>query len=63
MPNLSRNALVIAGNSLWYGRVTGGKKDRDTLGIKRFNAFMFASPDFFTAILPLGDGVLLAYRR
>ena len=62
MPNLSRNALVIADNSLWYGRVTGRKRDRDTLGIKRFNEFMFASGDFFTTIVPLRDGVLVAYK-
>jgi caffeoyl-CoA O-methyltransferase len=62
MPNLSRNALVIADNSLWYGRVTGRKRDRDTLGIKRFNEFMFASTDFFTTIVPLRDGVLVAYK-
>ena len=62
MPNLSRNALVIADNSLWYGRVTGRKRDRDTLGIKRFNEFMFAGSDFFTTILPVRDGVLVAYK-
>jgi predicted O-methyltransferase YrrM len=62
LPNLNRNALVIADNSLWYGRVIGRKRDRDTLGIKRFNEFMFASSDFFTTILPLRDGVLVAYK-
>lgn len=62
LPNLSRNALIIADNSLWYGRVTGRKRDRDTLGIKRFNDYMFASRDFFTTIIPLRDGVLVATR-
>jgi predicted O-methyltransferase YrrM len=62
LPKLSRNALIIADNSLWYGRVTGGKRDRDTLGIKRFNDYMFANRDFFTTILPLRDGVLVAYK-
>ncbi len=62
MPNLGKNALVIADNSLWYGKVTGRKRDRDTLGIKRFNEFMFACGDFFTTILPLRDGVLVAYK-
>ena len=62
LPNLSRNALIIADNSLWYGRVTVRKRDRDTLGIKSFNDYMFASRDFFTTILPLRDGVLVAYK-
>jgi len=62
LPHLSRNALVIADNTLWYGRVAGRKKDRDTMGIKSFNDFMFASEDFFTTIVPLRDGVLVAYK-
>ncbi len=62
LPNLAKNALVIADNTLWYGRVTGKNRDRDTLGIKKFNEFMFRSADFFSAILPLRDGVLIAYK-
>ena len=60
--NLSRNALVIADNALWYGRVVGRKRDRDTLGIKKFNEYMFANSSFRTMILPLRDGVLVAYK-
>ena len=63
LPNLNRDALVIADNSLWYGRVTGRRRDTDTLGIKRFNSYMFANGDFFTTIVPIRDGVLVAYKR
>ncbi|MDA8242234.1 MAG: O-methyltransferase [Nitrospiraceae bacterium] len=62
LPNLAKNALVIADNTLWYGKVTGKNRDRDTLGIKKFNEFMFGNADFFSTIVPLRDGVLIAYR-
>jgi predicted O-methyltransferase YrrM len=62
MPNLNRNALIIADNSLWYGRVTEDIKDKQTLGIKRFNKYLFEHRDFMTTIVPLRDGVLIAYK-
>ncbi len=62
LPNLAKKALVIADNTLWYGRVAGRNRDRDTLGIRKFNDFMFGSIDFFSTILPLRDGVLVAYK-
>jgi caffeoyl-CoA O-methyltransferase len=62
LPNLNTNSLVIADNSLWYGRVAGKGNDRDTLGIKKFNEYMFGNTGFFTTIVPLRDGVLLAYK-
>lgn len=61
-PNLGRNALVIADNTLWYGRVAGRERDRDTLGIKKFNEYMFSDPRFFSTIVPLRDGVLIARK-
>jgi caffeoyl-CoA O-methyltransferase len=62
LPNLNRNALVIADNTLWYGRVTERLRDKDTLGIKKFNEYMFGNPAFFSTIVPLRDGVLIAYK-
>lgn len=62
LPNLNRDALVIADNTLWYGKVTGKSRDRDTQGIKKFNEYMFRNRDFFVTILPLRDGVLLAQK-
>jgi len=62
LPNLGRNALVVADNALWYGKVAGHKRDRETLGIKKFNHYMAGHRDFFTTILPLRDGVLVAYK-
>jgi predicted O-methyltransferase YrrM len=63
IPNLNRNALIIADNTLWYGRVTDKSRDKETLGIKRFNKYLFEHPDFMTVIVPLRDGVLIAYKH
>jgi predicted O-methyltransferase YrrM len=62
LPSLAKNALVIADNTLWYGKVAEGADDPETRGIQEFNQFMFNRRDFFTTILPLRDGVMLAYK-
>lgn len=62
LPCLNRNALVIADNALWYGKVAGRGGDRETLGIKAFNDYMFRNKEFFTTIVPLRDGVLIAHK-
>src|SRR4030067_562099 len=62
IPNLNRNALIIADNTLWYGRVTEKTREKKTLGIKRFNKYLFEHRDFMTVIVPLRDGVLIAYK-
>jgi predicted O-methyltransferase YrrM len=61
-PHLAKDALIIADNTLWYGKVAGRHRDRDTEGIRRFNDMMFSSADFFSCIVPLRDGVLLSQR-
>jgi len=62
LPNLGSHALIIADNSLWYGKVLDVQKDRETAGIVRFNEYLSENPDFMTTILPLRDGVLLASK-
>ena len=62
LPRLAPNALVIADNTLWYGRVVEAESDKDSAAVRRFNEFMFSRRDFFTTIMPLRDGVLLGYR-
>jgi predicted O-methyltransferase YrrM len=63
LPKLAENALVIADNALWHGTVA--EQDPQFKGsgaIRQFNEFMFSHGDFFTTIVPLRDGVLLAYK-
>jgi predicted O-methyltransferase YrrM len=62
LPNLNKRALVIADNTLWYGKVLWKTDDRETKGIQQFNEFMFGLENFFTTILPLRDGVLVSMK-
>jgi predicted O-methyltransferase YrrM len=62
IPKLNRNALIIADNTLWYGRVAEKVRDKKTSEIKKFNRYLFEHPDFVTTILPLRDGVLVSYK-
>jgi len=62
IPRLNSNALIIADNSLWYGKVAEKGRDKNTREIQKFNNYLFRHPDFITVIVPLRDGVLLAYK-
>ncbi len=63
LPRLAKNALVVADNALWHGRVAEeGETDRETETVRRFNEYMFSHEEFFTTIVPLRDGVLVAYK-
>jgi caffeoyl-CoA O-methyltransferase len=62
LPNIGSHALIIADNSLWYGKVLDDEKDKETIGIVGFNKYLSENPDFMTTILPLRDGVLLACK-
>ena len=62
IPHLSPNALIIADNTLWYGRVAEKNRDKNTREIRKFNKYLFEHPDFITVILPLRDGVLVSYK-
>ncbi len=63
IPNLNPNALIIADNVLWHGKVVQKNPDKQTEAIKEFNEFMFNLPDFFTTIIPLRDGVLISLKQ
>ena len=63
LPKLAEHALVIADNALWHGTVAEeDPRFKDSGTIRRFNEFMFSHSDFFTTIIPLRDGVLLAHK-
>lgn len=64
---LSPGALVVADNVLWSGRVSGASAsepdDQSTAALRAFNAAVLADPRFRAAILPIGDGLLVATYR
>lgn len=66
MDRLSPGAVVVADNVLWSGRTSGAKPSRPGDGsdaLREFCARVSADPAFETAILPIGDGLLVATLR
>lgn len=67
VPRLTRGALVVADNVLWSGRVSGERRtqpnDDGTPALRRFNETVLRDPRFVAAILPVGDGLLVATLR
>jgi len=63
-PRLRKGGLFVSDNVLWSGRVVQKKNaDVRTRAIQEFNRALYASPDFYTTILPIRDGVAVALKR
>src|SRR6266852_2471390 len=64
LPRLRKGGLLVADNVLWSGKVT--EKDpaeASTKAIQEFNRLLYSSPELFTTILPIRDGVALAVKK
>jgi predicted O-methyltransferase YrrM len=64
-PRLRKGGLFITDNVLWSGRVVKGAEGHEsesTRAILEFNKALYASPHFFTTILPLRDGVAVSIK-
>jgi len=64
-PRLRKSGLFVTDNVLWSGRVVEGAEGHEsesTRAIVEFNKALYASPQFFTTILPLRDGVAVAVK-
>jgi caffeoyl-CoA O-methyltransferase len=62
LPRLKSGGLVITDNVLWSGRVTEPPEDDNTRGILEFNRIVFGSPELFSVIVPLRDGVAICRK-
>jgi predicted O-methyltransferase YrrM len=67
VPRLIAGALVVADNVLWSGRVSGASPtqsdDDQTNALREFDAFVLRDSRFQAAILPVGDGLVVAAYR
>ena len=61
-PRLGRGGLLISDNVLWHGRVLDSKPDPDTQAVLEYNRLIFSSPEFFSVIIPLRDGVSVSRK-
>lgn len=63
LPRLKSGGLFISDNVLWSGKVCKPKPDAHTQAILEFNRTIYASPDLFTTILPLRDGLAVCVKK
>ncbi len=63
VPRLRQGGLFVSDNVLWSGKVARANPDERTRAILEFNRLLYASPDLYTTILPLRDGVSVAIKR
>jgi caffeoyl-CoA O-methyltransferase len=64
VPRVRKGGLFIADNVLWNGRITQPpeQQDKATRGIVEFNRLIYSSPDLFSCILPVRDGVAVCEK-
>jgi len=61
---LRPGGLLLADNVLWSGRVLDPRvRDESTQALRTFTRAVFEDPEFAATVVPLRDGVLVAYRR
>ncbi len=61
---LRAGGLFVADNVLWSGKVAKkNPPDASTKAIQEFNRLLYGSPDLFTTILPIRDGIAVAVKR
>jgi len=63
IPLLKKGGIFVADNVLWSGRVLDPKPDRSTAGILTFTRLVYSSPEMFTTIIPLRDGLVVSVKR
>ena len=77
IPRLRSGGLFITDNMLWLGRVVTYDTETDaqeldqeekwvhntTVGVKELTRLLYSSPEVFTTIIPLRDGVSVAIKR
>jgi caffeoyl-CoA O-methyltransferase len=59
---LRSGGLLLADNVLWSGKVAGVAKDASTRAIQKFNKIIYSTPELFSVIIPLRDGVAVCRK-
>jgi predicted O-methyltransferase YrrM len=64
LPRLRVGGLFITDNVLWSGKVAGKARQNDanTRAIQRFNKLIYSSPELFTTVIPLRDGLAVCEK-
>jgi predicted O-methyltransferase YrrM len=60
---LRPGGVLIVDNLLWHGRIFDpADQAKDTTAIREFTRLLTTDPDWITTIVPIRDGVLVAYK-
>ena len=61
---LRRGGLLITDNLLWHGRIFDGKDHSPaTEGVRDFTRLITQDPDWIVSLLPVRDGLAVAYLK
>ncbi len=62
--NLRHGGVLVVDNLLWYGRIFDSTDNSETTkGVKLFTKLISNDPSWISSILPIRDGVLVAYKK
>ena len=61
-PRVRSGGLFVSDNALWHERVLH-PRDEASRTVAEFNRKLFEHKDFFTTLLPVRDGLLIAWKR
>jgi len=63
-PRLRRAGVLITDNIIWHGRIFDeSDKSADTAGVREFTRLIAEDPDWIATVLPIRDGVMVAYKK
>jgi len=71
MPRIRKGGLFITDNTLWKGKLAymagnpelkPNPTDANTMAVAELNRMLYESPEWYTTIIPLRDGVTVAMR-
>ena len=57
LSRLRKGGILITDNLIWNGRVVAADPDTQTQSIMEYTKMIYDSPDLYTTIIPLRDGV------
>ena len=61
---LRPGGVLIVDNLLWHGQVLDGNdNDQSTQGVRELTHLLTTDPDWISSLIPIRDGMLVAFRR
>jgi len=62
LSRLRKGGILITDNLIWSGRIVNSEPDAQTRSIMQYTRLIYDSPDLWTTIIPLRDGVGMSLK-